>query len=322
MTGAVGAEPRPGGWTDAHYAACVPSPDLLPVAVVGGANVDVKARTSATLVGATSNPGVVSRSAGGVGRNIAENLARLGHPVTLLSVVGDDADGDWLLDRTEAAGVTTTSVRRSGRTGSYVAVLDDAGELAVAVADMAATDAFAPGDLDLDALRAAALVVLDGNLTAATVAAVLDEAARAGVPVVVDPVSVAKAARIAPLLGPERPVHALTPNSDELAALGGSAAALHARGAGLVWVRHGRDGSVLTTAADPDGGVRLPAPLVEPDEVVDVTGAGDASLAAFCHRLLAGDDPAEAAAYGHRAAALTVASPHTVRPDLRERMGP
>jgi pseudouridine kinase len=301
------------------------SRDLLPVAVVGGANVDVKARTTAALVGATSNPGVVSRSAGGVGRNIAENLARLGHPVALLSVVGDDADGDWLLSRTEEAGVTTTSVRRSGRTGSYVAVLDDSGELAVAVADMAATDAFAPADLDLDALRAASLVVLDGNLTAATVAAVLDEAARAGVPVVVDPVSVAKAARIAPLLGPERPVHALTPNRDELAALGGSAAALHARGAGLVWVRHGRDGSVLTTAADPDGisngGTRLPAPLVAPEDVVDVTGAGDASLAAFCHRLLAGDDPTEAAAYGHRAAALTVTSPHTVRPDLRERMG-
>jgi len=298
----------------------VPS-ELLPVAVVGGANVDVKARATATLAGATSNPGVVSRSAGGVGRNVAENLARLGHPVSLLSVVGDDADGAWLLERTAAAGVSVSSVRRAGRTGSYVAVLDDSGELAVAVADMAATDAFSPDDLDLDALRAAAMVVLDGNLTAATVAAVLDAASQAGVPVVVDPVSVAKAARIAPLLGPERPVHAMTPNRDELVALGGSAAALHARGAELVWVRHGRDGSVLTTAADPDGGTRLPAPLVDPADVVDVTGAGDASLAAFCHRLLAGDAPAEAAAYGHRAAALTVASPHTVRPDLRERMG-
>nr|WP_202387951.1 carbohydrate kinase family protein [Nocardioides flavescens] len=294
---------------------------MLPVAVVGGANVDVKARTTAALVGATSNPGAVSRSAGGVGRNIAENLARLGHPVSLLSVVGDDADGDWLLERTAAAGVTVSSVRRTGRTGAYVAVLDDAGELAVAVADMAATDAFSPDDLDLDALRAAAMVVLDGNLTAATVAAVLDAASRAGVPVVVDPVSVAKAARIAPLLGPDRPVHALTPNHDELVALGGSAAALHGRGAELVWVRHGRDGSVLSTAAEPTAGTRLPAPLVDPAEVVDVTGAGDASIAAFCHRLLAGDAPAEAAAYGHRAAALTVASPHTVRPDLRERMG-
>ena len=60
--------------------------------------------------------------------------------------------------------------------------------------------------------------------------------------------------------------------------------------------------------------------VAEPATVVDVTGAGDAMLAAFCHALLAGDDPAGAAAYGHAAAALTIASPHTVRPDLTDRL--
>jgi pseudouridine kinase len=54
--------------------------------------------------------------------------------------------------------------------------------------------------------------------------------------------------------------------------------------------------------------------------VVDVTGAGDAMLAAFCHALLAGADPVEAARLGHAAAALTIASPHTVRPDLTDRL--
>jgi pseudouridine kinase len=128
--------------------------------------------------------------------------------------------------------------------------------------------------------------------------------------VVLDPVGVAKAARIAPLV---RGLHAVTPNEAELAALG-SVEALHAAGVELVWVRRGAAGSLLST---PSGSVVLEAP---PAEVVDVTGAGDAMLAAFCHRLLAGDDPADAAAYGHRAAALTVASPHTVRPDLHERL--
>ena len=55
---------------------------------------------------------------------------------------------------------------------------------------------------------------------------------------------------------------------------------------------------------------------------MDVTGAGDAMLAAFCHRLMAGATLADAAAYGHEAAAVTVASPHTVVPDLRDRMSP
>jgi pseudouridine kinase len=55
-------------------------------------------------------------------------------------------------------------------------------------------------------------------------------------------------------------------------------------------------------------------------EVTDVTGAGDAMLAAFVHALLAGGDAVEAARYGHAAAALTVASPATVRPDLTPRL--
>jgi len=280
------------------------------VVVVGGANVDVKARTTAALVTETSNPGTVVRTAGGVGRNVAENLARLGSRVALVSVVGSDPDGDWLLEETAGAGVDVSPVLRGGRTGRYVAVLDAAGDLAVGVADMAATDALGPEVLDLDLIRSAALVVVDGNLPATTVDAVLGLGAR----VVVDPVSVVKAGRLSPLLSQVRPVYAITPNQDELRSLG-SVEELHDRGVEVVWVRRGASGSLLST---PDGAVELEAPAVVP---VDVTGAGDAMLAAFCHRLLAGASVVEAARAGHDAAALTVASPHTVRPDLRERMG-
>ena len=281
------------------------------VVVVGGANVDVKARTTAPLVAATSNPGTVMRTPGGVGRNVAENLARLGSRVALVSTVGSDPDGDWLLELTAAAGVDVSPVLRGGQTGRYVAVLGADGDLVAGVSDMAATDAITPEVLDHDLLRSAALVVVDGNLPATTVDAVL----ALGVRVVIDPVSVAKAQRISPLLTDTRPVFAITPNEDELAAMG-SVSELHARGVEVVWVRRGRNGSMLST---PDGEVVLTAPHVSP---VDVTGAGDAMLAAFCHRVLAGDTLADAAAYGHDAAALTVTSPHTVVPDLRDRMGP
>ncbi len=275
--------------------------------MVGGANVDVKARSSAALVEATSNPGTVVRTPGGVGRNVAENLARLGSRVALVSTVGSDPDGDWLLQETALAGVDVTPVLRGGQTGRYVAVLGDDGDLAVGVADMAATDALVPDALDLDLLRSADLLVVDGNLPAATVDAVL----ALGVRTVLDPVSVPKARRIAPFL--DRGLFAITPNQDELAALG-SVEELHSRGVEVVWVRRGPAGSLLST---PDGLVELAAPSATP---VDVTGAGDAMLAAFCHRLLGGFSIREAAAYGHEAAALTVASPHTVRPDLGERM--
>lgn len=280
------------------------------VVVVGGANVDVKARTTAPLEQGTSNPGTVVRTPGGVGRNVAENLARLGRRVALVSAVGSDPDGDWLLQESAVAGMDVAPVLRGGRTGRYVAVLGDDGDLAVAVSDMTASDALTPDVLDLDLLRSAALLVLDGNVPATTV----DAALAVGVRTVVDPVSVAKARRIAPLLRADRPVFAITPNRDERRAMG-SVADLHARGVEVVWERRGAAGSLLSRASGEP--VELPAPAVEP---VDVTGAGDAMLAAFCDALLAGVPLPEAAARGHRAAALTVASPHTVRPDLRERM--
>ena len=85
---------------------------------------------------------------------------------------------------------------RGGQTGRYVAVLDADGGLVAGVSDMAATDALGPEVLDHDLIRSASLVVLDGNLPATTVDAVL----ALGVRVVIDPVSVAKARRILPLL--------------------------------------------------------------------------------------------------------------------------
>jgi len=284
--------------------------------VIGGANFDVKAHSAHEAVARTSNPGSVVRSAGGVGRNVAENLARLGSEVCLVAAVGADPAGDEVLAATRAAGVDMSRVVRGPHpTGTYVAVLDGDGEMVVAVADMAATEAIGPSDVDavVDVLGAAELVVLDGNLAAATLGRALDLCASQGVRVVLDPVSVPKAAALAGLLSTRTPLLAMTPNGDELVALGGSAQALHDAGVELVWTRLGAAGSRLS---GPDGVVEI-APVAAP-EVVDVTGAGDAMLAAFCHALLGGASPAEAAAYGQSAAALTVASPHTVRPDLTD----
>src|SRR3954452_1252195 len=58
------------------------------VVVVGGANLDVKARSTRSAVPATSTPVAASMAAGGVGRNIAENLARLGTRTHLIAAIG------------------------------------------------------------------------------------------------------------------------------------------------------------------------------------------------------------------------------------------
>lgn len=295
------------------------------VVVIGGANVDVKARTLAPAVPGTSNPGVTTQAPGGVARNIAENLARLGVPTHLIAAVGRDPNGDLLLRETEAAGVDVRNVLRSDRpTGTYTAVLDERGELVIAVAAMGATDALTPAALNdrRRVLRGASWVIADGNLSTETLTHLLTLCAQGSTPVVFEPVSVPKAGRLLPALASGLAPHTVTPNVAELAALvgqdipntsdalAGAAGQLHAWGVQTVWVRRGERGSLLST---PDGVTEVPALSAQ---VADVTGAGDAMLAAYLAALLAGHPPAEAARHGHAAAALTVESTHAVSPIL------
>ncbi len=293
--------------------------------VVGGAAWDIKASSVAAARLHTSNPGTVSRTPGGVGRNIAEVVARLGGRVHLVAAVGADAAGRDLLARTSEAGVYVDQVATSAHpTGSYLAALDADGELVIGISDFAATDTLDVADIarSSELISRAEVVVIDGNIPAAVAGWTLAVAAAAGVRVVLEPVSVAKAARMAPLLTAATRVHAITPNVDELAALvghdvqdttddiGAAAAELHANGVAHVWVSRGAAGSVLS---GPDGVVAIDAIAAQ---VRDVTGAGDAMTAGFVYGLLCGEPPAAAARRGHLAAALTVASSHTVPPDL------
>lgn len=299
------------------------------VVVVGGSNLDVKARSDEPIEAATSNPGSSVMTPGGVGRNIAENLARLGARTFLVSVVGSDAGADTVLEPTAAAGVRLDHVHRTdGATGSYVAVLGHDGELVVAVSDMATTAQLDPARLDgaRDVITAAELVVLDGNLRPDTVAHAMQLAHAARVRTLLDPVSVPKAEALADHVRDDRPLFAVTPNRDELAALTGmatdtddgllaAAGRLHERGVQHAWVRLGPRGSLLSTVQSEPARVSS-----VPTDVVEVTGAGDAMTAAFGHALLQGADPLAAARYGHAAAAATIASQHTVRPDLSTRL--
>jgi sugar/nucleoside kinase (ribokinase family)/DNA-binding CsgD family transcriptional regulator len=305
-------------------------PERHSVVVVGGTNMDIRARSRERVMPATSNPGVVTTSPGGVGRNIAENLARLGTPTHLVSPIGRDAFGEEVLAHSRAAGVLLDHVIRTDEpTGTYLAVMDPDGELVLAVSDMAATDRLSVRQLVgcRDLIANSSLLVLDGNVPAAAMSWLLGYAQATGVPVAVDPVSVVKARHLAQTLAPSRPVMVLTPNRDELAAIVGhslpntaaglarAAREVHALGVTHVWVRRGPRGSLLSSQDD-SGHVAVTSFTAPRVSAVDVTGAGDAMTAAFVHAMLRDEGTAKAARFGHMAGALTVVSPETVRSDL------
>ena len=72
------------------------TPDAAHIVCIGGANIDRKLRSEQVLQMGTSNPATLSETPGGVARNVAENLARLGASVQLLTAVGDYAVGHIL----------------------------------------------------------------------------------------------------------------------------------------------------------------------------------------------------------------------------------
>jgi pseudouridine kinase len=304
-------------------------PDRRPVVCVGAANLDRKLRSSDALVLRTSNPASQSESFGGVARNIAENLARLGSTVALLTAIGADSAGAALLDHAERLGIDVRGTLRLDNccSGTYTAVLDHDGEMVVALADMALYDRLDPAFIDARQaqLAGAALVVADLNLPRDTIAALVALARRTDTPLVLVAVSEPKMARLpANLAG----VRLLILNAGELAARVGrplpdddavkaAMREVQAQGARDLVVTRGARGVLVTHG---DAIVELPAP---PAAVVDVTGAGDAFAAAVCWSLVqdtgadhSADDLVLACKRGLHLSALTLGVPETVHPGV------
>lgn len=87
---------------------------------------DIKAKSKNNLVTSDSNPSDIEISAGGVGRNIAHNLALLGFQSTLLSAAGNDSESHSIITQTAKAGVNMEHLLISShnKTGKYIAILD------------------------------------------------------------------------------------------------------------------------------------------------------------------------------------------------------
>jgi pseudouridine kinase len=197
-------------------------PTARTVVCLGGANLDRKLQSLAALQMGTSNPVQQQETPGGVARNVAENLARLGRPVSLLTAVGDDASGRALLAHAAALGIHTgASLQLSGQsTGSYTAVLDADGQMLLAMAAMALCETLTPDYLaQCRPQRAqASLTVADLNLPADSLQVLVDEARAGAAPLVLVAVSAPKMARLPHDL---KGVRLLVLNRDELEALAG-----------------------------------------------------------------------------------------------------
>jgi len=291
------------------------------VACIGAAHIDRKATAAGPVVPGSSNPVTMRVGAGGVARNVAENLARLGLSVTMVSRIGHDREGDAVLDSLGEAGIGFDLVTRStsSPTATYTALLDKSGELVIGLADMGIYDELTVDVLELllPQLELMPVWFIDCNLPAESLRFLLRRKP-SGCRIYVDCVSVAKAARLQGILGG---IDTLFANGDEAGYLSHipirapldvceAGYRLMCNGVGSVVITRGQEGAFVASPFDYD--FFLPPPV----DVNEVTGAGDALIAGVIFGRFSGHDMAEAMSLGLACAAWAVETDATVNPAL------
>ena len=290
------------------------------IVVVGGVNMDIGAVSAAPLVARDSNPGRVTTSLGGVGRNIAHNLCLLGEQVSMVTVLGQDSFAQSVRENAADIGLdlTHSAVIPGGRTGTYLFIDGCDGDMALAVNDMGIYEHITPEFLRqrLDFINHAGLVVVETNLPEASLQWLCQHCTA---PILADPVSTIKAPKLLPVLDK---LTALKPNRMEAELLSGvpirdeadiekAAAALLDRDVEQVYISLSGDGLY---AADRQGhSVRLPCPKVQ---VANATGGGDAMAAALAACIAHGRPLAECARMAAGAGALACTAAETIHPGM------
>lgn len=299
------------------------SPDL-PVLVIGTAGIDIVGRLRSEISWGTSSPSEIRTSFGGVARNVAENLVRLGQPVNLLTVVGEDRNGDRLLEHIGEAGVDVSAVLRSSKapTGTYIGVIKQRGELHFGLDDMRVINALTPEYIEqnYELFKESSILFMDMNLPKYTIRKAMSLARKANLPVCVDPTSRILAGKLMPYLSR---FQMITPNSSEAGLLCEHdfdisdreealfvAKFLVSKGIEIVIISLAEYGVCYATS---ETSGYVPAIFTE---IVDPTGAGDALTATVIFALLNDIPLDDAVRLGVSAATLTLRYQGAVVPDL------
>lgn len=276
--------------------------------IIGGVNADIIATTFNQFVPNDSNPGTVRLMAGGVGRNIAHNLALLGNEVVFLSLFGGDTFGWFTADscRKAKVDISLSDAAPVGTRSCYLSINNCDGEMIGGVSDMVSTDGITPEWIatKLQKVGPVDAFIADTNIPAESLAFLIDHAYA---PLYVDAVSGAKApkVRLALSLSAKKHIHTLKCNKLENEIIG------EIDGIGRRFVSKGAEGVDVYEKGKMTHFDALPC------QVVNANGSGDALMAGIA---LAGPQASieEAARIGLRLAKITTECPETVNKQLKQ----
>ncbi len=286
------------------------------IMVIGAANMDIGGTPHEKLIGKDSNPGHVTTSLGGVGRNIAHNLSLLGNSVKFLTAFGDDHYAKMIMESCKELGIDThdSFVSAKESTSTYLYITREDGDMELAVSDMEIYKNLTPEYLQSkeSVLSHSSLIILDANLPEETISYV---AKNSKVPIFAETVSCTKSKKFKNVLSY---IHTITPNLLEAEILTdlsidpNSKESLQRAADQLL--RQGVKQVVITLGAKgcfyADGEVSELIPPI-PADMVNGNGAGDALLSGLATGFSKGLSFAESVALGMASASITLETTET-----------
>jgi pseudouridine kinase len=290
------------------------------VSVIGGSNIDLQGSADNPLLLNDSNPGEISMSAGGVGRNIAENLSRISIATKMFSYVGADALGQFLIEKTQIANVDTSFIKKHSTlpTSQYLSVLDDNNDMLVSISDMRIINEMSIEDIKScsNALNQSSVIVIDTNIPTKVIEYITDEYRH--IPLFLDPVSIAKTSKIINIIGK---FHTVKPNRLEAELITGikinnkqsmlkAAQNILNRGCKQIFITLGKEGVFYYD------GIEHGHHCQRNIEVKSGNGAGDAFVAGIVYGFLKLNSIKKTAEYASATAAIALKSKNTISDDL------
>lgn len=293
------------------------------IVCIGGANIDKKARTNQEVSFHSSNPVKINESCGGAARNVAENLSRLRCHTSIMTCVGDDKEGDWILNEIKSQGVDVSQVwvMPTERTGIFITLLDSTGESVVSMDDMHIYEKMTVSMFEekWSNIVSAEAVFLDTNIPKECITYIIKRCADEHIPVYIDPASVAKTHKLPYRLDG---VELLLPNRVEAEVLAGmkidsiedcgiACEKIRERGVKGVIITLGDQGAYYSSSEESG---HLSSFLTD---IVDITGAGDAFAACAMYGIMNNEPLHQACQLGLAGAALTLQTEESISTSLR-----
>lgn len=288
--------------------------------VIGDINRDIAVKTDEEIQRGSLQFGEINSSLGGVGRNVALNLQKLGTPTTFLTAIADDPYGKEALKEAKELGINMAHAKylENEETPTILFLSDADDELVAGIESLRLLDFISPDYLKSKAalINAADWCMVSGNLPIESLNYLTNYHPQAKF--IFDPASSKMAKKVKDMIGQ---FHTVTPNQEEAEIL--SEISIHTKddavkaakkinesGAKQVILTLKNGGAVYQDGED---WKIAETPAMDP---VNSTGAGDAFSAALMYCFYKGQDLNNSIRFAIAASSLTLKAEEAVHPDM------